>query len=418
VITVYAQNLEDVYLWRALGHIEHGRYVDVGAHDPDDDSVTRLFYEHGWRGINIEPVPTMVERLVARRPEDIVVCAACGEHEGEMTLYEVVGTGLSTLDADHAEEIRKLGRTVIAHQTPLVTLNRLFEEHGGDPVHFLKIDVEGAERSVLAGCDFSRWRPWVLVIEATIPMSQEVNDQTWEPLVTGARYEKVLFDGLNNYYVAEEHPELKAAFALPPNFFDDFMLPSSHGRVDQSEIEGLRRDAAALSHELESARASASHELESARASASHELESARASASHELESARASARNFEELARSTEQWAKSTEAQLKLSEKQATAAQAKAAQAMEAVKMMRHSISWTITAPLRVVPSAMRASRRIAVPNVKDVARPVLTAGLRVVRSNSTLRRVVKKVVSKVPSAEVRLRAFASARPADKETR
>ena len=396
MITVYAQNFEDVYLWRALGHIEHGRYVDVGAHDPDDDSVTRLFYEKGWRGINIEPVPTMVERLVARRPEDIVVRAACGEHEGEMTLYEVVGTGLSTLDADHAEEIRKLGRTVIAHQTPLVTLNRLFEEHGGDPVHFLKIDVEGAERSVLAGCDFSRWRPWVLVIEATIPMSQEVNDQTWEPLVTGERYEKVLFDGLNNYYVAEEHPELKAAFALPPNFFDDFMLPSSHGRVDQSEIEGLRRDAAALSHELESARASASHELESARASA----------------------RNFEELARSTEQWAKSTEAQLKLSEKQATAAQAKAAQAMEAVKMMRHSISWTITAPLRVVPSAMRASRRIAVPNVKDVARPVLTAGLRVVRSNSTLRRVVKKVVSKVPSAEVRLRAFASARPADKETR
>jgi len=385
VITVYAQNFEDVYLWRALGHVEHGRYVDVGAHDPDDDSVTRLFYEHGWRGINIEPVPTMVERLVARRPEDIVVRAACGEHEGEMTLYEVVGTGLSTLDADHAEEIRKLGRTVIAHQTPLVTLNSLFEEYGGDPVHFLKIDVEGAERSVLAGCDFSRWRPWVLVIEATIPMSQEVNDQTWEPLVTGERYEKVLFDGLNNYYVAEEHPELKAAFALPPNFFDDFMLPSSHGRVDKSEIEGLRRDAAALSHELESARASA---------------------------------RTFEELARSTEQWAKSTEAQLKLSEKQAAAAQAKAAEAMQAVKRMRHSISWTITAPLRVVPLAARASRRIAVPNIKDAARPVLTAGLRVVRSNSTLRRVAKKVVSKVPSAEVRLRAFASARHADEATR
>jgi FkbM family methyltransferase len=378
VITVYAQNFEDVYLWRALGHVEHGRYVDVGAHDPDDDSVTRLFYEKGWRGINIEPVPSMVERLVARRPEDIVVRAACGEHEGEMTLYEVVGTGLSTLDADHAEEIRKLGRTVIAHQTPLVTLNSLFEKHGGDPVHFLKIDVEGAERSVLAGCDFSRWRPWVLVIEATIPMSQEVNDQTWEPMVTGARYEKVLFDGLNDYYVAEEHPELKAAFALPPNFFDDFMLPSSHGRVDKSEIESL----------------------------------------SHELESARASARNFEELARSTEQWAKSTEAQLKLSEKQAAAAQAKAAAAMHVVKRMRRSISWTITAPLRVVPNAVRASRRIAMPNVKDVARPVLIVGLRVVRSNSTLGRVAKKVVSKVPSAEVRLRAFASARPADEDTK
>jgi FkbM family methyltransferase len=385
VITVYAQNFEDVYLWRALGHVEHGRYVDVGAHDPDDDSVTRLFYEHGWRGINIEPVPTMVERLVARRPEDIVVRAACGEHEGEMTLYEVVGTGLSTLEADRAEEIRKLGRTVIAHQTPLVTLNSLFEEHGGDPVHFLKIDVEGAERSVLEGCDFSRWRPWVLVIEATIPMSREVNDQMWEPLVTGARYEKVLFDGLNNYYVAEEHPELKSAFALPPNFFDDFVLPSSHGRVDKSEIDGLRRDAATLSQELEGAQASM---------------------------------RNLEELARSTEEWAKSTEAQLKLSEKQAAAAQAKAAEALEAVKRMRNSISWNVTAPLRVAALTARASRNIVIPAVKDVARPVLTAGLRVVRRSETLRRLVTTVASKVPAAEARLQDFANARPAEKETR
>jgi FkbM family methyltransferase len=384
MITIYAQNFEDVYLWRALGDVENGRYVDVGAHDPDDDSVTRLFYERGWRGINIEPVPTMAARLLERRPEDVVVRAACGDHEGEVTLYEVVGTGLSTLEADHAEDIRAQGRTVVAHPTPLVTLNSLFEEYGGDPVHFLKIDVEGAERSVLSGCDFERWRPWVLVIEATIPMSREVNDQTWEGLVTGARYEKAFFDGLNNYYVAEEHPELKSAFTLPPNFFDDFMLPITHGRVEKHEINGLRQNAATLTQELDGARAFAGR---------------------------------LEELVRSTEDWAKSTEARLQLSEKQAALAQAQATEAHAAMRRMSHSISWNVTAPLRVAAMAARASARFTVPSPKDVARPVLRAGVRFVRNNPVLLRTAKKVVSTVRSTAARAQGFVSATRDEQET-
>ena len=51
----FAQNLEDVVLHRALMGVTHGFYVDVGANSPDEQSVTRAFYERGWHGINIEP---------------------------------------------------------------------------------------------------------------------------------------------------------------------------------------------------------------------------------------------------------------------------------------------------------------------------------------------------------------------------
>src|SRR5215470_12416094 len=54
----YAQNYEDVMLWRALKHIDQGFYIDVGANDPDIDSVTKAFYERGWRGINVERRPS------------------------------------------------------------------------------------------------------------------------------------------------------------------------------------------------------------------------------------------------------------------------------------------------------------------------------------------------------------------------
>lgn len=41
----YAQNFEDVMLERAFADLEIGFWVDVGAWDPDTDSVTRHFYD-------------------------------------------------------------------------------------------------------------------------------------------------------------------------------------------------------------------------------------------------------------------------------------------------------------------------------------------------------------------------------------
>ena len=52
----YAQNYEDVMLWRVLRDVERGFYVDVGAADPEEWSVTRAFYDRGRSGINVEPL--------------------------------------------------------------------------------------------------------------------------------------------------------------------------------------------------------------------------------------------------------------------------------------------------------------------------------------------------------------------------
>jgi len=39
----YAQSFEDAYIYRAFKDVRNGFYVDVGAFDPDEDSVTKLF---------------------------------------------------------------------------------------------------------------------------------------------------------------------------------------------------------------------------------------------------------------------------------------------------------------------------------------------------------------------------------------
>ena len=50
----YAQNFEDVMLWRALSDVKQGHYIDIGAQDPVINSVSLAFYEAGWRGIHVE----------------------------------------------------------------------------------------------------------------------------------------------------------------------------------------------------------------------------------------------------------------------------------------------------------------------------------------------------------------------------
>ena len=59
----YAQNFEDIRLWRALKFFENGFYIDVGANDPTHDSVTKAFYDRGWSGINVEPMQNFHDTL-------------------------------------------------------------------------------------------------------------------------------------------------------------------------------------------------------------------------------------------------------------------------------------------------------------------------------------------------------------------
>ena len=88
----YAQNLEDVMLWRALrGALDGpGFYIDVGASDPTALSVTRAFYERGWRGLNVEPLPDVVALLRAARPRDVTVEVAVAADAGTRVFHRVV----------------------------------------------------------------------------------------------------------------------------------------------------------------------------------------------------------------------------------------------------------------------------------------------------------------------------------------
>ena len=241
----YSQNGEDALLWRALKGVMRGFYVDVGAQDPVKDSVTKAFYERGWRGINIEPVQYWHRRLAEDRPHDINLRLAASNSPGTMQLFEVQDSGLSTSDHLIAHQHEVSGYKVREHVVECTTLDQIFADHHVETVHFLKIDCEGAEKAVLEGISLTGVRPWIILVEATKPNSTEPTWQQWETLLTGRSYEFEFFDGLNRYYLAKEHMDLASAFATPVNIFDSVHLASEieaqeHIERLRIEIEGLK----------------------------------------------------------------------------------------------------------------------------------------------------------------------------------
>lgn len=220
----YAQNFEDVMLWRALGHIENGSYIDIGAQHPVVDSVSLAFYERGWCGVNVEPSSHCAELLREARPDDLVIQAAVNSKAGVLSFYDVAGGGLSTCDLQIAKKYISDGIEVTERLVPCVTLDDVFASMKFEDVHWLKIDVEGAEKQALQGWRKSKTRPWIVVIESTLPMTQVLSHQKWERLILRKGYKFAYFDGLNRFYVALNHSELLTAFSVGPNVFDDFGL--------------------------------------------------------------------------------------------------------------------------------------------------------------------------------------------------
>lgn len=84
----YAQNFEDVILWRALNGVSNGFYIDIGAQDPVDDSVSMLFNQNGWRGVHVKPTEQFAGKLRLARPDEEVVQAAIGGRGGVSRFFK------------------------------------------------------------------------------------------------------------------------------------------------------------------------------------------------------------------------------------------------------------------------------------------------------------------------------------------
>jgi FkbM family methyltransferase len=153
----YSQNGEQSAILQALGFptiigdpadmvdVHPGRFLEIGAFHPKQNSNTRALYELGWSGVMVEPSPGGMNSLLEAYGQErrIVLIQAAVGLAPRLAPFQITDDALSSSDEAHIERCVKAGYAFKGEVLiPQLTLERLFMEVG-NAFDFVSIDVEG-----------------------------------------------------------------------------------------------------------------------------------------------------------------------------------------------------------------------------------------------------------------------------------
>lgn len=160
---------EDLLLYDLFDGKPDGFFIEVGAFDGYNYSVTYALEAMGWKGLLIEAIPDRAAECKARRTNSRVVNAALSRRgsAGE-TPFTVTTDQYGGMLSYHSTTPQHLNDTKNAPKTsvtvPLTTMDDLLKDHAGE-IDVASIDVEGGEVALLQGFDLHKHRPRVLLLE-------------------------------------------------------------------------------------------------------------------------------------------------------------------------------------------------------------------------------------------------------------
>ena len=146
---------------------QNGFFVDIGAHDGVTINNTLFFEkERGWKGINVEPIPDIYKKLVENRPNCVNLKYAVCNKEGISDFllnkgYTEMLSGLKdTFDQRHLQRLERENKETSSTTELIQVETKRFEsicdEYNVRHIHYLSIDVEGAESDVIQSINFDK----------------------------------------------------------------------------------------------------------------------------------------------------------------------------------------------------------------------------------------------------------------------
>ena len=208
----YAPHYEDFILFVLFHDVQNGYYIDVGANDPNYFSVTKAFYDRGWNGINVEPLPDKYQLLQKFRPRDINLQLGAGNYEGEANLLIKGYVGFGDMSTLAYEEKNNNSKIINIRVTTMANICKMYVPKGIQ-IQFCKIDVESYEKNVLLGFDFNNFRPKIFCIESLVNNKTKIEEyKDWEYILLSNDYEFGYKYGLNRFYYDKKIKGLKEKF--------------------------------------------------------------------------------------------------------------------------------------------------------------------------------------------------------------
>ena len=166
----YSQQGEDILLLKSnfFPNNKKGFYIDIGAHHPKILSNTYLFYKMGWHGINIDPIPGMIEKFKCRK-RDTNLNIGISNNESDINYFIFKSAPLNTTDKNRVEELNR-ENIFPEKQIEIKTqkLSKVLKEYvKNEEIDFLSINVEGCELDVLKSNDWNVFKPKIIIVEIT-----------------------------------------------------------------------------------------------------------------------------------------------------------------------------------------------------------------------------------------------------------
>ena len=169
----YSQFEEDLFLKKYFNNKKKGFFVDVGCHHPFKGNNTYLLYKSGWTGINIDLNQLGIDLFNIARPKDKNICTAISDADGFVEYYLPNNNPLSTeitIDKNFSNILKKHhGNQYKAFTTESMTWSSLKSKYENffKEIDFLKIDIEGADLSLLKSMDLNKLKVKLIMVEAS-----------------------------------------------------------------------------------------------------------------------------------------------------------------------------------------------------------------------------------------------------------
>jgi hypothetical protein len=178
---------------RVFPGVADGYFVDVGSGHGWIGSNTAALERLGWRGVCIDPFPVHMDGRTCTVREAVVFSSA-----GLAMPFHVAG-GLGGL-AETLGAWNTRGASAAVVYRPTVTLAGLLDEVTAPPfIHFVSLDIEGAEYEALRGFPFDRHRVGAWAIEHNREEPKRTRIRT---LLESRGYRRVHTWRQDDYYVA------------------------------------------------------------------------------------------------------------------------------------------------------------------------------------------------------------------------
>lgn len=182
----YSQDGEDLAVLRLFRNKRSGFYIDVGAHHPYRFSNTCIFYQRGWRGINIDASPELIPTFNKMRKRDVNLCNLVSSNNEYLDFYIFADQVLNTTDKERALSVISEGndscklKKIIRVESK--SLEQILDERNDLPecIDFISIDCEWHDLEVLKSNNWTKYRPKVIIVEIHCDMIEILNNDVYK----------------------------------------------------------------------------------------------------------------------------------------------------------------------------------------------------------------------------------------------